>query len=374
MKNMGGKRLLQGTFTLVGATIGAGILGLPYIFSKSGFLIGLFWIISIGILMLFVHLYLGEIILRTNGNHQLTGYAEKYLGKYGKFLMLFAMVFGIYSALVAYLIGEGQSISYVISGSGNYTIFFGFLFWAIMTLLLREGLRGLKKVELYGVFFVLTFILGIFFYFFPQINTQNLFYNNLDLFFVPIGIILFSLLGFSAIPEVGRIMEYSKKEMKKALIIGTVIPIIAYILFAFSFVGAFGMNLNEVATLSSGRLIALLGIFTMTTSFFVLSFALKDMFSTDLKIKRRNLFILVSVIPLLLYLFITFFNLLDFSKVLGIGGVISGGLIGILILLMNYNAKKYGERRPEYWISINWLIILLVSLMFMGAMIVELVL
>ena len=57
---------------------------------------------------------------------------------------------------------------------------------------------------------------------------------------------------------------------------------------------------------------------------------------------------------------------------LGIGGVISGGLTGILILLINNQAKKYSERKPEYWIPINWAIIILVSLVFIAGVVIEL--
>ncbi len=367
-----GKNLLDGTFTLTGAIIGAGILGLPYVFSKSGFLIGLLWLVILGVLMLLINLYMGEIILRTNEFHQLTGYAEKYLGKYGKWGMIFAMIFGIYSALIAYLIGEGQSLSYVVFGSEKYAVVFAFLFWLIMTMLLREGLKGLKKVEAWGVAVILVLIIGIFIYFAPQIKIQNLSYNNMNLFFFPLGTVLFALLGFSSIPEVGRIMKYNKGKLKKALIIGSVIPIIAYFLFTLAFVGALGSDVKEVATISSGKAIAFLGIFTMLTSFFVLSFALKDMFILDLKFKKKSSFWLVSVLPLALYILISLFGLLDFKMVLGIGGVVAGGVTGILILLMNYKSKKYSERNPEYWIKNNFVIILIVSLLLILAIIIEL--
>ena len=53
-----------------------------------------------------------------------------------------------------------------------------------------------------------------------------------------------------------------------------------------------------------------------------------------------------------------------FIKVLGIGGVISGGLTGVLILLMNLNAKKKGNRKPEFFMPTNWLIVSVLSLIF----------
>src|SRR3989344_3960854 len=94
---------------LMGTVIGAGVLGIPYVISKSGFTIGLLHLIIIGIIISVISLYLGEIALRTKENHQLTGYVEKYLGKKGKNIMLFVLAFDICAALVAYLVGEGES-------------------------------------------------------------------------------------------------------------------------------------------------------------------------------------------------------------------------------------------------------------------------
>ena len=111
------RKLFSTAFTLTGTIIGAGILGLPYVFVKSGFFIGLFWILFLGLLLLFVSLSMGEITLRTKSIHQLPGYARKYLGNFGGKIMFVAIIFGIYSALLAYLIGEGQSLSKLFTGS-----------------------------------------------------------------------------------------------------------------------------------------------------------------------------------------------------------------------------------------------------------------
>ena len=89
-------------FTLTGTIIGAGILGLPYVFSQSGYLMGLFWLLFLGGVVLYVFLCLGEVALRTRVDHQLPGYAKKYLGKWGERIMIFAFLFGVYSALLAY--------------------------------------------------------------------------------------------------------------------------------------------------------------------------------------------------------------------------------------------------------------------------------
>ena len=122
------KKFWATAFTLTGTIIGAGILGLPYVFSQSGILVGIFWLIVLGIIMTFVNLCLGEVCLRTKEKHQLIGYSKKYLSKIGSRLMLFALIFGVYSALIAYLIGEGQSLSQLFTGGIDSAIYFAIYF------------------------------------------------------------------------------------------------------------------------------------------------------------------------------------------------------------------------------------------------------
>ena len=80
MKN----KVFRAISALVGTVIGAGIFGIPYVVAKIGFLPGIFYLLTLGTLVLFLNLLYGEVILRTPGDHQLTGYAEIYLGKFGK--------------------------------------------------------------------------------------------------------------------------------------------------------------------------------------------------------------------------------------------------------------------------------------------------
>jgi len=368
------KKFWAATFTLTGTIIGAGILGLPYVFAKSGLLIGIFWLITIGTLMTFANLALGEVTLRTKGKHQLSGYAKKYLGKWGERVMFFSVIFGVYSALIAYLIGEGESLSKILPGNIS-PIILGITFWLIMTLMLREGLRGLKKIETWGVIVIILIIVGMFIRFAPTINPQNLTTINPQNFVIPIGVVMFALLGFTSIPELRKEIRGKEKLLKKAIILGSAIPIILYILFSTIFIGVLGANISEVATLSFGPLITLLGIFTMLTSYFVLSFSLNETFKYDFKTKKTTSILLTSVAPLIIYILSTYFNFIGFVLILGIGGVISGGLTGILILLMAKKAKEHtkNENNPEFQVPINWPIIIILSIVFIAGIITQII-
>ena len=366
------KQFWATTFTLTGTIIGAGILGLPYVFAKSGFLAGLFWLIVLGTIVIFVNLSLGEVTLRTKGRHQLSGYAEKYLGKYGKYIMFFAMMFGIYSALLAYLIGEGESLSKLLPGSIN-PLLLGIIFWVAMTILLREGLKGLKRIETWGVLGIIAIVLGMFVRFLPKIEPTNLLNINYPHFAIPIGVVLFALLGFTSIPELRQEIKGQEKLFKRAIIFGTLIPIALYIIFSSIFIGVLGKNVTEVATLSFGPIVTILGIFTMFTSYFVLSFSLKDTFKFDFKTSKTTQFIFVSIIPLVLYILATQLNALGFTTILGIGGVVSAGLTGTIILLMNKKSKTKTRngKKPEIRMPSHWIIILILTAIFTTSIILE---
>ena len=114
--------------TLIGTIVGAGVLGIPYVIAKAGFLYGSILIVVLGLVFLLLNLYVAEIVLRTKGKHQLTGYMERYIGKTGKLLMMLSMIFGVYGALIAYLIGEGETIKAIFGGNALvYSLIFFFI-------------------------------------------------------------------------------------------------------------------------------------------------------------------------------------------------------------------------------------------------------
>lgn len=135
---------------MLGMIVGAGILGIPYAFARAGIFYGLLNLVVVGIFVTIINLQIGEISLRTNGKHQLTGYAEKYLGKFGKELMAFAMVLGIYGAMIAYLIGSGDTLSSLFGGNPLfYTLIYFIVFssnlcWAQGSKQDRIFLHGIK--------------------------------------------------------------------------------------------------------------------------------------------------------------------------------------------------------------------------------------
>ena len=83
--------------TLVGTIVGAGIFGIPFAMLKSGIVPGLFYLFLLGAIICLLHLFFGEVCLRTSGKHRLVGYANIYLGKWGKTVATLTLLFVLVS-------------------------------------------------------------------------------------------------------------------------------------------------------------------------------------------------------------------------------------------------------------------------------------
>ena len=369
-------KTIHATSTLIGTIIGAGIFGIPFVVMKSGITIGLINIIVIAILILITMLYLGEIALRTNQNHQLTGYAEKYLGAKGKILMLFAMAFGIYAAVLAYLIGTGESLSFLFFNSTSHVLQFGILFWILMSIISYFGLKALEEGEFLGVSIIIILVIAISFFFANKIDLSNLAQQNsksIKDYFAPFGVIFFAFLGYTTIPEVKRILKNHKKEMKRSIISAIIICTIIYTLFTLIVIGFKGTDTPQVATIALGKPFIFLGILTMMTSYLALSIALMDIFQLDFnQTKSKSWFYTISV-PIIFFILLELLNAAHFTNIIGLGGVITGGISTILILFMMKKAKYLGDRKPEYSIPasklLTWILMILIVLGTIGEII-----
>lgn len=360
-------KLFAAVATMTGMIVGAGFLGMPYVVARSGFVIGLIQIILVGFIILVMKLYLGEILLRTKETHQLPGLARLYLGRWGYRIMLFSMIFAVYLSLTAYLMGQGQSLSHLFFGNANYALYFSLAFWFILSFLVYKGLRALKKGESLGLILVSFIMILILILFSSKIKIENLATSNINNAFLPFGVILFALLGFSAIPEVMRELRRNEKLMKKTILIGASLPIIMYTIFTFIVVGFAGSSTPEIATFALGKTFVLLGVLTIYTAFFAVSMAVRDLYRFDLGYSKSKAWFLACFVPLIIYLVVYFFELANFVELIGFTGAVFGTLNGILILLMVKRARKLGKRKPEYTVKLpSWIIWALILFLFAG--------
>ena len=355
------KKLLvwQSSSVIIGTVIGAGILGLPFAFAKAGFMTGLLVLIFIGACILMLSIFFGEISLRTKANHQLTGYTEIYLGKSAKHIHALLLLFGMFSALLAYMIGLGQILSSLLGGSATL---WSLISYAILTIFVIWGLGIIKRIE-----FVISFVfLGLLFILAaiatPHIDTSA--WQNFDVrnFFVPYGAILFACTGLVSIPEAKLVLQAQKGErfLLTAILIGNIFPVLLYACFAAIVLAVTGANTTQIATIGLSNVVgpaalaigSLFAIAAMSSSFMTLGTAISEIFHFDYHIKHVYTLFITLVVPLIFFLF----GVRDFFGIVSTAGALTVGVSGIITLIMFWRARSRGTRRPEYVVP-NWLAI-----------------
>lgn len=347
---------LRAIATLVGATIGAGIFGIPYVVAKVGFLTGVVYLLTLGLVILLLNLIYGEVILRTPGDHQLTGYGEIYLGKTGKLVATLSLFIGLYGALLAYLIKIGEFLALILGLS--QPILLSLLFFVFAAGAIFFGLKTVSALELVLVGLILSFIATLTLVGLPLLSLANLGVGiwNLEFLFLPYGVILFALAGSSVIPEMEEILRQDRHQLKKAIVTGTLIPLFVYLLFAITVVGISGPKTSDDAISSLVLFLpswivnlgAGLGILTMSTSFLALGYVLREVWHRDFKLPKLIAFSLACFPSLILFLLGT----KSFIRILELTGALMGGLTGILIVFLYRQAEQRGRLKPAYQLKI----------------------
>jgi len=347
----------KATAVLVGTVVGVGIFGIPFSFVKAGFGIGFLFLLLVGSLTLLIHLIFGEVVLRTQGKHQLTGYARIYYGEKMKKFMLFSVLLSMYGALLAYIIIAGDFLENVLSLFFNYSSAdYSTFFWIILSLLVYGGIKRVAKIDMFLSIIFISVIFFILFAGFSKIDYSNFALFNRDFWFLPYGVLFFAFGGLSAIPLQGEVLGNDKRVLKRAIIWGTLIPGIIYAIFALTVVGVSGEVTTPEAI--SGLLdflgekiviiASMFGILTITTAFLGQSQALIEVFNFDYRFSKKVSWLLAVLVPYLLFVL----GVRNFIDVISLVGAVAVGFQGLIVILIYKKAKVSGERNPEFKLNL----------------------
>ena len=148
----------EGAMTVVGATIGSGVLGLAYASRDAGWPILILWLVVAGICSAISMAYVAEVSMRTKAPLQLSGLAEKYIGRVGSWLLFFAVGATSFCSLIAYTSGCGKILSEIFQISPELG---SLLFIVPATAVVWLGLKatGVAEKFMSGGMVVLLFLL-----------------------------------------------------------------------------------------------------------------------------------------------------------------------------------------------------------------------
>jgi tyrosine-specific transport protein len=371
---MPNKKFFLALAVLIGTTVGAGIFALPYVIQKSGLIPGFFYFLILGGAILLLHLFFGEIILRTKENHRLIGYSKKYLGNKAKILITFSTVFGIIGTILAYMIIAGDFLKIIFSPFSDLpSFYFSLFFWLILSYFIFRGITMIAPAELLMNIVFIFVIFLIFLFALPKFNIQNFTLFNSSYFFLPYGVILFAFAGWVAIPAVGEVLKSSseKKNYKKVIIGSSIIIFLLYLIFTLIVIAVSGKDTSQNALsglipfLGQKIIIlgAIFGVIAAAASFLILGNYLKNSLIYDYKFSKISAAFISCFPPLLLFLI----GFRQFIETVGAVGSLIGGIEGIIIILIFQKVKKLGDRKPEYSLKVpSFLLYALILIFILG--------
>jgi len=368
------KKSLLSASILLGTIVGAGIFGIPYVIAKSGVIPGFFYFLILGGAVLLIHLLFGEIVLRTRETRRLPGYAEKYLGARGKVLITIFTVFGLIGALLVYIILAGDFLEIIFSFLNLPSFYLSLIFWVFLSFFIFRGIKSIAPAQLFMNIMFFFIIALIFCFAAPNLNIQNFILFDVSHIFLPYGVIMFSLIGWQAIPIISETFKSSdeKKNLKKITVSAIFTAIALYFLFALIVVGVSGKAttpeaLQGLLPFLGQKIIilgALFGLFAAATSFLILGNCLKNTLFYDYKIPKFSAAFIACGAPLLLFLI----GFRSFIETIGFVGTLVGAVEGIAIILIFKKAKVLGDRKPEYSLKIpSVLLYFLIIIFIFGA-------
>ncbi len=331
---------------MVGGIVGVGVFGLPYVFAESGFVVGALWLFGLGALLTAMLLMLSEVALKTTGSHRIVGYIEAYLGPKVSRLALLAFAGMLWGAMIAYMIVGGGLLHTLFSpafGGGEWV--YALLLIAVAALFVSRGLAFASRVEAGAILVLLFLFVYIILVALPEMHPLQLVEIHLDHVMRPYGILLFALAGIGVVPEIKDVLgRKEEKRLPHVVVLGMMVIITLYFLFSLVVVGVTGdattpsaiQGLIPVLGPTFGVIGTLLGSSTILSVFIMLGLELQNTFRFDFGMKRWPAFVLVFLVPLLVY----FGGVHAFVDVIGFVGAVFTGFLAMLIIWSYERMRK----------------------------------
>ncbi|MBP6885698.1 MAG: hypothetical protein KBC02_00410 [Candidatus Pacebacteria bacterium] len=369
-------KFYQATALLVSAMIGAGLFGIPFAFAKAGFFIGTMWLVALTLLVGLFHVLLAELVLSTSGVHQIPGYVSVWLGEIPRRLSVVVHVLSLFGALLAYCILAGEFLQTIFS----YYIrldaaWYGVVFALVLSTVWLLRLRSIARVELVVIAAYTLAIFAMVAYGVHSIDSANYSGTTAHFWYLPYGVLLFSLSGFSAIPLQRQVLAGSERLLKRSIRMAMIFVACIYFLFAVLVVGVSGEVTSPAAIaglfhfLGSRVLVigSLLGLLTVGTSYIALGTILFETFHIEYSQKKGAAWALAIVPPIALYLS----GFRNFIDIIGLVGSVAVGIQTALLLFAYLRARKAPQRSPEFASTLPSGVVMLIALVFMAGVLME---
>lgn len=362
-------KLLGSTLIIAGTTIGAGMLALPLASAGIGFSTSLMIMFALWAMMAFTALLMVEVHQYADKDATLHTLAKQILGRKGKWVATFAMLFLFYALCAAYIAGGGAQFTsrigeltgLEVSGPTG-TLIFTLIVAAVVTIgtgTVDRVNRLLFAGKMVAMVMVLTFLA-------PNVSQSYLLSMPLGQGLVIASIpVIFTSFGFhGSIPAIVNYLDGHTPSLRKAIVIGSAIPLIIYVFWQIVTLGVVSQpQLVENAGLSAligtlsqtvhqsnlGNVIGIFADLALLTSFLGVSLGLFEFMGDTIRKKDGNMNRMVAslatfVPPLMFALFYP----QGFIMALGYAAIALAVLAIFLPLMMVSRVRRQSKEGTYY--------------------------
>lgn len=232
MKN----KTLGSTLIVAGTTIGAGMLAMPLTSAGIGFSFTVVLLVSLWLLLCFTALLFVEAYQTVDSDAGLGTLAEKYYGTFGRVVSTAVLIIFLYAILSAYVSGGSSILGGLlptIVDAETTTKIAGVIFTVVFGSFIVVGTTSVDAVN--RIIFatkILAFILvlGLLL---PKVTVDHLLATPINnALLISAMPIFFTSFGFhGSIPSLNKYLDGNVKALRISIVVGTAIPLIAYILW-----------------------------------------------------------------------------------------------------------------------------------------------
>lgn len=375
-----------GSLIVGGTAIGAGMLGLPIATAMGGFFPAVLIYVVCWLFCMSTGLLFLEICTWMPPGSNIVSMAKQYLGRSGEVAAWLLYIFLFYTLTIAYVSVGGGFAHALFEGAlplSMSTILFTLIF-ASFVYVGAKAVDKLNMVLMIGLVcsFLAFMIVGL-----GHVKTERLLHVDFEQALLGLPVILTAFSYHGTIPTLYEYLERNTKQMRFAIIFGTSLPFLTYILWEYLILGiiplegkyslAQALKTGQTAVAPLGNLlpgspIFMIGqffsAFALTTSFIGVTLGLLDFLADGFKVEKTHinrfwLSLAIFIPPIV----ISLTNPGIFLTALGYAGSIGCALLlGLMPALMvwvgRYMRKETGERQLVGGRSVLLLLYLFVAL------------
>jgi tyrosine-specific transport protein len=353
---------LGGVLLIAGTSIGVGMLALPVVTVEGGFVPALFVYIVCWLFMVAFARLILEACTWMPKDANLITISRNLLGAKGAAACWILYLFLFYCLLTAHIAAGGNAVLELSNHSlSNWLSILIYVFaFAPVVYLGTRAVDRLNTFLMAGV--ALTYILFIFTAA-PHIDFQLLKHHDIVKIWPALSVIL-TAFGFqNLVPTIYSYMERDHKMVRKAIWIGTSIPLVLYVIWELLVIGIVPLDELNAARIAGqsaieplqtalqsnalGKIAQGFAFFAMTTSFVGIAIAFFDFWADGLKWKKTGpkhliLVSLVFAIPLILVFVDPTIFITALTYAGGIGMILLFGLLPVLFVWSGRYFHKHG--------------------------------